>query len=254
MIRHLTLAEWFLKFQLSYIDKNYNHLNAFVEIDISKIIDHFEHTKTKIPMTSILIKACGLWQEQCPDINKQIFKTIFGYKLYQCDNYAVNVPTLLNSTTDPYMSVTCISNANEKNISEIKSDLKKHLGKDPRSLPIGKYLIGKSNNILNRSRLRIIHFIVNTFPSIQNRMKVATICVSSLLNLDHENTNSTFIAKGPGSMSICVCGFSKDKKIMRLGIAWDHATGNGYEGVRASQELTKILQGDNDEQFKRLLK
>lgn len=253
MIRSLNLAEWFLKFQLSYIDQNYNHLNSFLEIDISKIIDHYEETKTKIPMSSILIKACGLWQEECPNINKQIFNTIFGYKLYQCDNFAVNVPVLLNTETGPYMSVTCITNANEKSIREIKLDLKKHLGKDPKTLPVGKYLIGKSNNIFNRCRLKMIHFMVNNFPSIQNKLKVGTISVSSLLNLDHENTDSTFIAKGPGSMSLCVCGFSIVNKRMRLGIAWDHATGNGYEGVGAVQKLAKILQGENNENFKRLL-
>ena len=84
-------------------------------------------------------------------------------------------------------------------------------------------------------------------------MKIGTISVSSLLNLDFVNTDSTFVAKGPGAISICVCGFNEQTNTMKLGIAWDHATGNGYEGVNASQELTRILQGDDPEMFMRLL-
>jgi hypothetical protein len=253
MIRQLTLEEWFLNYQLTYIDKNYNHLNAFIDVDISKILEFFDDSEKKIPMTSILIKACGMWQEKVPSINKQVFKTLFGQRIYQCDGNSVNVPVLLNAKTGPYVSVTCIENTNKKNLSEINMDLKKYLKKDPSSLPIGRLLIGKKNNCFNRSRLKLIHFIVNNFPRIQEKMKVGTISVSSLLNLDHKNTESTFIAKGPGAISLCVCGFNKETKLMRLGIAWDHATGHGYEGIGAAQELCRILQGENEAIFKELV-
>ncbi len=253
LIRKLTLAEWFLKYQLDFIDKKYNHLNAFVDINFENIISHYENLNEKIPMTSLLVKACGIWQERCPEINRQVFSTIFGKRMSSCDSYCVNIPIVLNNKGNPYVSVAQVNDANSKGLNIIKSEIKEYLRNDPASLPIGKILVGKKNTLFNRMRLKVMHFIVNQFPRIQEKYNVGTISVSSLLNLDHFGNDVTFIAKGPGAISICVCSIDYEHKKMKLGIAWDHGTGHGYEGVNGTHELCRILSGKDNSVFQRLV-
>lgn len=252
MIRKLTLSEWFLKYQLDNIDKKHNHLNAFIEVDISKILDRFSEDEKKIPMTSILIKACGMWQKKNPEVNKQVFSTFFGKRIYQSDSLSVNVPVILDNQGEQYISITCIKNPNSKTISDIKDELKLFVKTDPKTLPIGRIMIGARNNFWNRIRLKVVHFIINNFISIQDRRGVGTISVSSLLNLNHANTDVTFVARGPGAMSLCICGFDVEKQRMKIGLAWDHATGNGVDGVGAAQDLCRLLQGDRQDEFDEL--
>lgn len=251
MIKKLNLQEWFLIYQLDYIEKNYAHLNMHLEVDISKILNHFGDEK--IPMSTILVKACGLWLEKSPITQKQIFKTIFGRRLYINDYQSVNVPIILDNDGENYMSVMTIEKTANKSLTEISNEFKTYAKTDPKTLPIGKNLIGKKNNIFNRARLKLIHFLVNNFPKIQDKYKVGTISVSSLLKFDAIVGDVTPTAKGPGAMTVCVTTFDRSSQKMKLGIAWDHQTGNGYEGVQACQKLCEILQGSDEELFKRLL-
>jgi len=98
------------------------------------------------------------------------------------------------------------------------------LVKDPTQLPVGRFIIGKSNNTLNCFRLKLTHSVVNTFPKIQNKLEVGTVSVSSLLNLDHQATDVTFVSKGPGAMSLCICGVDTASKKMNIGLAWPGIT------------------------------
>jgi hypothetical protein len=251
MIRKPTLAEWFLNYQLTYIEKNQFHVPAFVDIDLTKIYDHYQDRR--VPMTTLLVKACGLWQEQCPEINRQVFKTPFGERIYESNDFSVNLPVVLKESSEQYLSVTSIKAPHLKSIETIKSDIKKFAATKPSSLPVGKYLFQKKNNLLNRTRLKVIHFIVNAFPQIHEKHSVGTISVSSLLNIKIDNPSVTFMARGPGAITLTVCGVDEDNKIMKIGIGWDHRVCSGSEVVGASNELSNILEGRNSVIFERLL-
>ncbi|PCJ46866.1 MAG: hypothetical protein COA99_01975 [Moraxellaceae bacterium] len=253
MIRKLSLAEWFLTYQLKYVDRNYSHIAGMAEVDLSRILDHFGGDPLKVPLTSILIKACSIWQRENPVINRQMFKTLLGPRLYSCESNSVNIPALLKADGDPYLSVLCIKNADQKTISSIKDEIANYSTTDPKTLPIGSRLIGKPNNIINRWRLRIIHFVVNTFPTIQNKLQIGTISLSSLLTSNQEGTDVTLMGKGPGAVSLTICGFDSKTKMMTIGISWDHATAQGYEINLAVQNFCRILQGDKHDVFNELL-
>lgn len=253
MIRELTLEEWFLAYQLDYIEKNYSHISGFWEIDLSRLCSHFDEDPNNIPFTSLLIKACSLWQRECPTINRQMFRTPLGLRLYTCESRSVNVPALLTFEGRPYLSVLSVKNPDQKTLSEIQHELKQFTSTDPKSLPIGRFLAGKKNNLFNRLRLKLIHRLVNRLPQLSSKMQAGTISVSSLLSASQQNADVLFMAKGPGAMSLTLCGVDVERRKLKVGFSWDHATSNGYEAVSASKTFCMMMQGDLPELFQELV-
>ena len=250
MIRKPNLREWFLTYQLNHIEKNHAHLTFILKIRMNKLTENFGE---KIPLTTILVKACSLWQKDCAIARKQVFKTILGQKIYENLDGNVNIPILLDYKGAPYMSVMTVKSARNKSLSKIQQEFKDYSKNKPEELFIGSKLLGKKNNIINRFRLKLIHFVVNNFPSIQAKYGVGTVSVSSLLKFEKAHVNLLTTAKGPGAFSLCVSSFDKENQILELGISWDHQTGDGHEGNQACQRLAEILQGDDSEAFKNLI-
>lgn len=250
MIRKLSLQEWFLIYQLQKIEKNHAHLPFILKVDTSALEKHFNE---KVPYTTILVKAVSLWQETSPITKKQVFKTIFGLRLYENLTGNVNVPILLNHEGNPYMSVMTIKNAKNKSLSEIQNEFAEYSKSNPKDLFIGRRMLGKKNNFFNRSRLRLIHFIVNSFPQIQQKYEVGTASVSSLIKFSKPDVNLVTTAKGPGAFSLCVSSVDSVNNKLELGISWDHQTGDGHEAAKACFKLAEILQGQDSDSFKRLI-
>lgn len=250
MIRKLTLQEWFLNFQLQKIEKNHAHLPFILRVNTEKLKDHFGE---RIPYTTLLVKAVSLWQESTPIVRKQVFHTIFGYKLYENMSGNVNVPILLDYKGEPYMSIMTVKKAREKKLSEIQNEFAEYSKSNPEKLFIGSKMLGRSNNFFNRARLKLIHFIVNNFPSLQEKHEVGTVSVSSLLKFEKPHVNLMTTAKGPGAFSLCVSSIDRVNNVLEIGISWDHQTGDGHMGVRACQDLAEILQGDDEVAFNRLI-
>lgn len=252
MIRKLSLAEWFLSYQLEFIEKHYCHISGVWEIDLTKLVDRFDGDIKTVPFTSVLIKACALWQRECPEINRQVFKTPLGKRFYSCDQRAVNVPALLQYNGRPYLSVVSIKQADQKPLAAIQQALKDYTKTDPKALPVGRFVINKRNHFFNRLRLIIIHTLVNRFPGLAEKFQVGTISVSSLLS-SQQDADVTFMAKGPGAMSLTLCHVDDATNTMKIGFSWDHATANGYEAVAASKMFCMILQGEKPELFNELV-
>lgn len=243
MLRKLTLNEWFLKYQLDFLNRRYNHLSAMIECDLSSLMLRFGNDK--LPITSILIKCASLLLKECPQVNRQMFQSIWGKRIYSSDEFAVTVPVLFETKDGLYTSVVNIENAWNKSLDEIREELKSYRKQDPYSLPLGKFILGKENTFLNRLRLKIIHRLVNTFPSFLEKYKVGTICVTSLMNVKNTDSDIVYMAKGPGAFTLCLCGLNLQTKRMKLGISWDHGTGHGVEGVVASKKLVELIENFN---------
>ena len=250
MIRKLSLQEWFLIYQLQKIENNHAHLPFILKVDTSALECHF---KENVPYTTVLVKAASLWQEVSPITKKQVFNTIFGLRLYENHTGNVNVPILLDHEGTPYMSVMTIKNAKDKSLLEIQNEFSQYSKSNPKELFIGSKMLGKKNNFFNRSRLKLIHFIVNNFPQIQEKYEVGTTSVSSLLKFSKPEVNLITTAKGPGAFSLCVSSIDRVKNKLELGISWDHQTGDGHEAAKACYQLAEILQGQNSDLFKRLI-
>lgn len=244
-IRHLTLEEWFTYYQLRQIEKRHFHLSSFVEADVSAL--QAAYAPEAFPLTFILIKALALTLKHEPAINRQLVYTFWGApRLRQAESCSINVPILINYAGQDYLSLTVVRDAEHKSVSEIKAEIKAFYGKQPQDLPVGKYVIGKKNTVFNRTRLKIIQWIVSHLPHLHDKYNVGTASVSSLLNLDHAGTEVCVIGRGPGGFSITASHFDAATGRVKLGLAWDHYTGPGRAGIKAAMTLCRVLQGEID--------
>lgn len=241
-IRNLDLDEWFSYYQLQYIQRHHFHLSSVIEADLTEVYEAYQGQS--FPLSFILIKAMGLLLKHEPGINRQLVHSLTGLKMYEANGCHVNVPVLLNFDGYERISLTVVKDADQKSVADIKSEIKTYLKSRPEDLWLGKYIMDKKNTFFNRFRLKVIHFMVNRFPRFLEQHGVGTGSVSSLLNLEHEGTNVCFMGRGPGAFSLTSSHFDPQTKIVRLGLAWDHHTGKGIDGVGAAISLCKILQNE----------
>ncbi len=251
-VRKLTLEEWFLYYQLRHIKNRHFHLPGFIEVDLSRVATYYKEKGRKLPLSLILVKAAGLLVRECPEINRQIFKTPFGLRFLESESTSVNVPIQLNVEGHRYISAMVIKDVGVKSVGQIGEEIKKFKSRTKKDLVVGKYIIGKKNTFLNRMRLRLIHFMINSFPHLQEKFGVGGIAVSSLLNLDSQGIDVRFVAKGHNAFTICACTYEEESMHLKLGIGWDHYTGHGVTGVEVSMVLGSILQAENSENFRAL--
>lgn len=241
-IRKLTLDEWFSHHQLQYIQRHHFHLSSVLEADLSRLCTAYDGQD--FPLSFILIKALALTLKYEPRINRQLVQTLWGPKMREGDGCHINVPVLLNFDGYERISLTIVREADQKSVAEIKQEVKSFLRSQPEDLWLGKYIIGKPNTWFNRQRLRLIHFVVNHFPHLQDKHQAGTASVSSLLNLEHAGTEVCVIGRGPGALSLTASHFDAESKKIRLGLAWDHHTAKGIVGIGAAMILCKILQDE----------
>ena len=242
-IRHLSLEEWFTYYQLRQIEKRHFHLSSSVEADVSRIQAAYD--PADFPLTFILIKALALTLKHEPGVNRQLVYTFWGApRMRQAETCSVNVPIVLNYEGQDYLSLTIVRDADQKSVAQIKAEVKAVYRKQPRELPVGKYVVGKKNTLFNRSRLKAIHWIVNHFPHLHDKYNAGTASMSSLLSLEHAGTAVCVVGRGPGAFSITASQFDAATGRLKLGLAWDHYTGPGRVGIGAAMTLCRILQGE----------
>lgn len=245
-VRSLTLEEWFTYYQLRHIEKHHFHLSSVVEADMSRLQAAYAAKENqKFPLSFILIKALALTLKHEPGVNRQVVYTPWGApRMREADNIAINVPILLKHEGQEYVSVTIVRDADQKSVAQIKEDIKAFYDKKPHDLMVGKYVYGKKNTFLNRTRLKVIHWVVNHFPHLHDKHKAGTASMSSLLNLAHQGTDVCVIGRGPGAFSITASHFDEETGRIKLALAWDHYTGPGVVGIGAAMTLCRVLQGE----------
>ena len=242
-VRRLSLEEWFTYYQLRQINRRHFHLSSWVEADMSKL--QAAYGQEHFPLSFILIKALALTLKYEPDVNRQLVYTFWGApRMRQAEGCSVNVPVRLNYAGQDYISLAIVRQADQKSVAQIKAEIKAFYGTPAQDLPVGKYVIGKKNTLFNRSRLKLLHWVVNHFPSLHDQHEVGTASLSSLLNLEHAGTAVCVMGRGPGSLSITASHFDSQTGRVMLGLAWDHYTGTGLVGVQAAMTLCRILQGE----------
>lgn len=254
-VRKPSLEEWFLMHQLEHIKKNHFHLPFNLTIDVTKLAKHYREKNLKMPITALMIKASALLARKVPEVNRVVFRTFYGTRILDPSYISVNLPIMIRSEEQNFLAATVINNVDQKSISQINEDIKKALGQKLSDLKIGKYVYKKKNSFYNRMRLRLVHFVVNNFPKIYENFSGGGLAVSSLMNHNHEDFDMSMMAYGPTAFTIGSCTLKevKEKHFLKVGIAYDHFAFSGELAILASKELSMVLTGKNEEDFKQLI-
>lgn len=253
-IRKASLEEWFLIYQLRHIKKNHFHLPFYLSVEVTKLVKFFEDKNEKLPITALLIKASGLLAKKVPEVNRIVFRTFYGIRIFDPSYISVNLPIMIRTDGERLLAATVLNNVDKKTISEINQDIKLALGQKLSELKIGKYVYKKSNNLFNRTRLKFIHFVVNNFPKIYENYGGGAVAVSSLMNHNHQDFDLSMMAYGPTAFTIGSCNLkeSENKHFLKIGIAYDHFAFSGESAIEASKHLSLILKGSDEDDFRQL--
>ncbi|MEZ0372204.1 MAG: hypothetical protein ACAI44_24160 [Candidatus Sericytochromatia bacterium] len=241
-IRRLTLQEWFLCHQLAHIDRTHFHLDAWLEADMSTVRQAWG--EGSFPLSFILVKALALTLRHVPEARRQYVRSLWGPRMLEAPGCAINVPVMLRFGTEDYLSVTTVQDADRKSVAEIQQEIRAYRQTRQQDLPVGRFIIGKPNTLLNRNRLRLIHAVINAFPQLQDQRGVGLASVSSLLNLDHAGSSLVLNGRGPGCISLTASHFDAASRRIRLALAFDHYAASGLTMARAGTTLCRILQAE----------
>lgn len=245
-IRSLSVDEWFLSLQLKNIKQGF-HIPFYVEADISSLHKKFEGKK--IHHTALLVKAASCLIQEMPEINKVTFNTIMGQKVFFPDYNGVNIPILNEIDGKTVLTGITIYDAYKKSFEEIMQEIRVARERKFDDLPVNRIIHGSDLRLIKKLKLRTIYFLLKNFPSIYSRKRGGGVSVSSLLNLASPNLNVHMNAFGMTTLTISSCTLLEqgEKKLVKVGVGFDHLTTHGYAGTKAVLKLTTILQ--NAENF-----
>lgn len=243
-IRPLSLQEWFICHQLRHIDRHHFHLDGQLEADLSALQQAYGDQP--LPLTFVLVKALALTLRHVPEANLQYFEGLFGAKMVVADHCSINIPVMLHLKGEDYLSITTVHDADRLSVAEIQAHVRAYRQTPKAELPIGKFIIGKRNNLFNRSRLRLIHGLVTTFPQLMDKRRAGLASVSSLLNLDHAGTSHTINGRGPGAISLTATHYDRETGRIKLAMAYDHYALPGMVMAKAGITFCRILQRELD--------
>jgi pyruvate/2-oxoglutarate dehydrogenase complex dihydrolipoamide acyltransferase (E2) component len=242
-IRKQTLEEWFICYQLKKMSKRHFHLPGTLDVDVSKIAEHYISRGQRPPYTAILIKAVALAAVKNPQLNRMIFSTFWGTRVVEFENYTVNLPILIEDAGKTYLSAITIKEANTSSINEIALQIKNAKSKKLSETKVTKFVVG-NNNIFKRTVLRLFHFVVFNFPKLYVSNGGGGLSVSSLQNLQDEYLDMRFNPYGPTAMTFGLTTVKKtenNQTIMKIGAGYDHMACRADEMTLAVRDLSKIL-------------
>ena len=254
-IDKLSLQQWFLNYQLRAIQKKHVFNPIFIEADITKLEHLYKQRDQKPHYTSILIKALAMTAQEHPKINRALFSRPWGDCLVTPPTINVNFPHYITDENQDYLIASTVISANEKSVTEIRDFIRTACRKKLSETIVAKHF-KKKNSLWMRTYLKLIHFVAYNFPRLYLQKNGGGLSVSSLLNHAEDNFRCTPIAFGPTAMTLSSCSVvteSDGRRVMRLGLAWDHCTGEGNDLILSVKTLTKILQGDRENALSELL-
>lgn len=224
-------------------------------VDVSKLHQYFSEKSEKMPTTALMIKAAGLLAEKHPEVNRIVFRTFYGLRIFDPKYVSVNLPIMLRIEDQNFLAATVLENVNSSSIKKINDEIKSALAQDLSDLKIGKYVYKKRNSFINRFRLKFIHFLINHFPKVYEHFGGGGIAVSSLMNHNDDDFDMSMMAYGPTAFTIGSCNLmeKEGRHFLKIGIAYDHFAFNGEKSIEASRSLSEILTGKDEELFQKLV-
>ena len=242
VIRKLTLAEWFLRFQLLKLAKNHFYLPIELDLDVTDLYQYFESQNKRIPVTAYVIKLAAMLRKSAPYSHRIIFPTLFGPRLLEASQSIVNVPIILNEKGLEILTAITIKDADQKTLSEINHEIKCAKQRPLKDYPIVNFVSRSKNNFIHRSLLRALYFLAYCVPQVYIKKGGGGICVSSLFNNHHEDFRNRPYAYGPTALTFCLSSIVELEKkyYLRLGIGYDHTAFSGNEVISCLKLLKDI--------------
>lgn len=243
LIRKQTLEEWFLCYQLRSLKKRHFHLPIDVDIDVTELVRQETKPGEKPPYTAILVKTVAEAAKMNPNINKTLFRTLFGARIVEFDRIHINMPIVYKFKGRKHLGAVVIKDADKKSIQEINAEILKEMRKPLRERPVGRLVVDRKNHFLNRLSLKLVHFLVYNFPSFYVRKGGGGISVSSLLNLAEEGFHCRPVSFGNTAYTFCCSEVDitdSGRHILKVGAGCDHYAAGGMELISALKTLTKV--------------
>ncbi|MCF8059904.1 MAG: hypothetical protein K9K67_11445 [Bacteriovoracaceae bacterium] len=249
-IRRPSLDEWFLIYQLKKIKQQF-HIPIYVDVDVTRLANHYQELGVPAPYTLLLIKAASLLIHEEPLVNKAVFHTFYGLRVVEFPYNSVNVPITMIRENKKVVSATKVIDAYNLTNLEIRKELKKATKKSLDELPINKIIHTKKNNIFNRSKLKLIHFLMMNFPILYLRNQAGGISVSSIPHQYDPDSPIQGMSFGMTGVTLFSSSMKKEeeKTYLRLGIGFDHMICHGDVAMKASTTLCHILSAKSSEHF-----
>jgi pyruvate/2-oxoglutarate dehydrogenase complex dihydrolipoamide acyltransferase (E2) component len=249
--RKATLEEWFVQHQLEAIRARHFILPMSAWIDVSRIEEEYRKNGENPHYTALILKALAMTAQRHPEINRVAFPN----GILELNHISVNLPIVLKRGDRTILTATVLRNIDRLSLGEIRAKIREEKSRDPLSLPVTGFLFRRSNTFLNRFYLRLIHWAAYRFPSLYEK-KGGGLSFSSLLLAGDPATAVLPISHGPTAFSLCASSITdgpKGTKQLLLGMTFDHFALDGIKATQALNTLSKILSGENAEDFVRLL-
>lgn len=254
-VRKLSLEHWFINYQLKAIQKSHMHLPGSIDVDVTTILQHLKTDRPATYLTSVVIKALGLVLETNPELNCIYADSVFGPRLICPDYVAINVPVRVQVGDKHVLSAHVVKAPQSKSITEIRDELKATRFSGLEKRPIARFVSTKSNNFVNRSLLKMLHFVAYNFPNLYVSRGGGGASVSSLLYEGKDASPMTTTAFGPtGFTCVLTSTWSEGSRtLLRIGVGFDHLIGSGELAVVFGKKLAAVLNGDDVALHARLL-
>lgn len=243
-VRRPTLDEWFLDYQLRHASSRHFFLPIDVDADVTPIAKAWEERGKKAPWTAIVVKATALMAERHPDVNRAIFHTFYGTRIVEFDKVIVNLPIMLKENGHSVLGAIPIPEPQKLGVAEIQDRIRKGKARPLAETKVSKYLV-RPNTLLERTRLRAIHFLVYNFPRLYERMGGGGVSVSSLLNHSADDFRCRVMSYGATTLTVGAASVAAEpdgRRLLRLGVGFDHAAQRGDEMMAAVRTLCRVLQ------------
>jgi hypothetical protein len=247
LTRRLTLAEWFLDHQLQHIQATRFHVPFYLDLDVTTLFGAWAEEE-RVPLTAIVVKAVGVWGARHPELNCMLFRGFWGQRVVEFDQVHINLPVVIRNKDGQHLSATVIRDADQLSLGEIRKTIREAATQDPTQLPVGRYLWGRRNTVFNRTRLRLIHWVVNRFPGFYVRAGGGGIGVSSLLN-NRERVPYFAGARGANAVVVTPTSTREDDKgrtLLQLGVTLEHSILGGDALAASLGTLREIFENPKD--------
>lgn len=248
-VRRQTLHEWFLDYQLRHEWKRRFFNPVSVDVDVTALASAYEAEGRDVPWSAIVVKAAGLVAIRHPEVNRVVFRTFYGNRVVDFDRITVNFPVLWSREGQDILGAITIPEPQALSIDGIRDHIRAGRRRKLEETKVARFVLGK-NNFFNRMRLRAIHGAVNHFPGLYLKFGGGGLSVTSLLFLSDERVKLRVTPYGPTAMTVGATSVSKEpdgRRLMRLGIGFDHTAVRGDQAVAAAQTMARLLQSEEPE-------
>jgi hypothetical protein len=152
------------------------------------------------------------------------------------------LPIIYQHQGKEHVGAMVLKAANAMTIGEICDAIRDEISKPLSSRPVGRQVVGRANNFLNRWKLRCIHFFVYNFPHFYLKFGGGGVSVSSLLNYAEDGFVCRPVSFGHTALTFCCSDvrIENGQHILRVGVGYDHFAGGGHTAIAAFRTLARI--------------